>query len=116
MRPRESLDLVVFDLLLYQQGTKARKVMRRLHAKELRIATRTTSRAINRQIVLNLLRTHQPVSRAALARLTGMQRSAMGLLVNELMAQGLVREGATGEASRGRKPTLLHLDSRGRCT
>jgi len=89
--------------------------MRRLHAKELRIATRGTSRAINRQIVLNLLRTHQPVSRAALARLMGMQRSAVGLLVNELIAQGLVREGATGEASRGRKPTLLQLDSRGRC-
>ena len=89
--------------------------MRRLHPKELRIATRNTSRAINRQIVLNLLRTHQPASRAALARLTGMQRSAVGLLVNELIAQGLVREGATGEASRGRKPTLLHLDSRGRC-
>jgi N-acetylglucosamine repressor len=78
-------------------------------------ATRETSRAINRQIVLNLLRTHPPLSRAELGRLMGMQRSSMGLLVNDLMARGLVREGTTGEASRGRKPTLLHLDSRGRC-
>jgi predicted NBD/HSP70 family sugar kinase len=89
--------------------------MRRIHTKDLRIATRNTSRAINRQIVLNLLRAHQPISRAALARVMGMQRSAVGLIVHELMAQGLVREGAAGEASRGRKPTLLHLDSRGRC-
>jgi len=89
--------------------------MRRLHPRGIRIATRTTSRAINRQIVLNLLHSHQPISRAGLARLMGMQRSAVGLLVNELMAQGLVREGATGQTARGRKPTLLHLDSRGRC-
>ena len=93
----------------YQTG------MRRLHTRELRVATRKTPRAINRQIVLNLLRTHQPISRAELARLLGIQRSAVGRIVNELIDQGLVREGATGEADRGRKPTLLHLDSRGRC-
>ncbi|HEX6736635.1 MAG TPA: ROK family transcriptional regulator [Vicinamibacteria bacterium] len=89
--------------------------MRRLHTRELRVATRKTPRAINRQIVLNLLRSHQPISRAELARLLGIQRSAVGRIVNELIDQGLVREGATGAADRGRKPTLLHLDSRGRC-
>ena len=78
------------------------------------MATRSTPRAINRQIVLNLLRS-QPVSRAELARRLGIQRSPVGRIVNELISQGLVREGATGEAVRGRKPSLLHLDSRGRC-
>jgi predicted NBD/HSP70 family sugar kinase len=89
--------------------------MRRLTMRELRVATRKTPRAINRQIVLNLLRAHQPISRAELARLLGIQRSAVGRIVNELIERGLVREGATGEGGRGRKPTLLHLDSRGRC-
>ncbi|MGH9887232.1 MAG: ROK family transcriptional regulator, partial [bacterium] len=88
--------------------------MRRLDNRGLSVATRSTPRAINRQIVLNLLRS-QPVSRAELARRLGIQRSPVGRIVNELIAQGLVREGATGEAIRGRKPTLLHLDSRGRC-
>ena len=87
--------------------------MRRLHTRELRVATRKTPRAINRQIVLNLLRSHQPISRAELARRLGIQRSAVGRIVNELIDQGLVREGDTGEADRGRKPTLLHLGSRG---
>src|SRR5260221_13653668 len=87
--------------------------MRRIHTKALRIAPRNTSRAINRQIVLNLLRAHQPIARAALARVMGMQRSAVGSIVNELRPQGRVREGAAGEASRGRNPTLLHLESRG---
>ena len=88
--------------------------MRRVHAKHLKVATRQTPRAINRQIVLRLLRAHQAISRADLARLLGMQRSAAGRIVGDLIAQGLVREGAPGAADRGRKPTLLHLDSGGR--
>jgi N-acetylglucosamine repressor len=87
----------------------------RTHAKHLNVATRKTPRAINRQIVLDLLRAHQAISRADLARLLGMQRSAAGRIVSDLIAQGLVREGAPGAAHRGRKPTLLHLDSDGRC-
>jgi predicted NBD/HSP70 family sugar kinase len=89
--------------------------MRRIHPKLLKVATRETPRAINRQIVLNLLRSHQDISRADLARRLGMQRSAVGRIVNDLIAEGLVREGASGPAGRGRKPTLLHLDSAGRC-
>lgn len=89
--------------------------MRRIHPKLVEVATRETPRAINRQIVLNLLRSHQANSRADLARLLGMQRSAVGRIVNDLIAEGLVREGASGVADRGRKPTLLHLDSGGRC-
>ncbi|PYQ16314.1 MAG: hypothetical protein DMF80_05405 [Acidobacteria bacterium] len=89
--------------------------MKRLHPRHLKVATRKTPRAINREIVLNLLRSHRAVSRADLARLLGMQRSAAGRIVSDLIERGLVREGATGAADRGRKPTLLHLDSRGRC-
>jgi len=89
--------------------------MRRLHPRLLDVATRGTPRAINRQVVLNLLRAHQPVSRAELARRLGMQRGALGRIVNGLIGEGLVREGDAGVTQRGRKPTLLHLDSRGRC-
>jgi len=89
--------------------------VRRIHSRQLAVATRKTPRAINRQIVINLLRQHAAISRADLARLLGIQRSAAGRIVSDLIAEGLVREGAAGEADRGRKPTLLHLDSRGRC-
>jgi N-acetylglucosamine repressor len=81
----------------------------------MRVATRGTSRAINRRIALNLIRVHQPLSRADLARLMGIRRGAAGLLVGELIEQGVVFEGATGEARRGRKPTFLYIDSRKRC-
>lgn len=89
--------------------------MPRSHGRHVNVATRKTPGTINRRIVLDLLRAHQAISRADLARLLGMQRSAAGRIVGDLIARGLVREGAPGESDRGRKPTLLHLDSGGRC-
>jgi predicted NBD/HSP70 family sugar kinase len=89
--------------------------IRRHSARELRPATRKTPRAINQQIVLGLLRSHQEMSRAELARRLGMQRSAIGRIVAGLIAQGLVCEGKARATARGRRPTILHLDSRGRC-
>lgn len=89
--------------------------MGRLEPRNFQIATRTTSRSINRQIALNLVRSHQPISRADLARTMGTRRGVVSLLVNELIEEGLVFEGATGEARRGRKPKFLYIDTRGRC-
>jgi N-acetylglucosamine repressor len=81
----------------------------------VRMARRGTSREINRQIAVNLIRTRQPISRADLARLMGTTRGTVTVLVKELIGAGLVAEGATGEAPRGRKPTFLYLDARRRC-
>ena len=83
--------------------------MRKINTRDFHIATRTTSRDINRHIALNLIREHQPISRADLARRINMTRGVVSVLVQELMAQGLIYEGATGEAARGRKPTFLHI-------
>ena len=84
-------------------------------AGHIRMARRGTSREINRQIAVNLIRTRQPISRADLARLMGTTRGTVTVLVKELITAGLVAEGATGEAPRGRKPTFLYLDSKRRC-
>lgn len=88
--------------------------MRRINTSRFNIATRGTGRAINSQIVLNLVRAHQPISRADLARTMGVGRGAVTLLVNDLLERKLIFEGATGEAVRGRKPTFLYIDSRRR--
>ena len=79
--------------------------MRKINTRDFHVATRTTSRDINRHIALNLIREHQPISRADLARRMTMTRGVVSVLVQELIAQGLIYEGATGEAARGRKPT-----------
>lgn len=90
-----------------------KKKMRKINPKDFTLAKRGTSREINRQIVLTLISTHQPISRAELARLMDTNRANITFLVNELLEENLVREGAQGnEKVRGRKPTFLYLNSR----
>lgn len=73
-------------------------------------ASNKTPREINRALVFNLIRTRQPVSRADLARISGLQRSTVSLIVEVLIREGWVLEGATGRLPRGRHPTFLHLN------
>jgi predicted NBD/HSP70 family sugar kinase len=89
--------------------------MRRISPTSFRIARRGTTREINRQIALNLIREMQPISRAELARQMGMRRGSVSRLVDELLDGGLVFEGAKAENPRGRKPRLLHIETRRRC-
>ena len=89
-------------------------MVKRLHHEPVSVARRGTPRAINRQILLNLVRAWQPVSRADLARLMSSRRGAVSLIVNGLIAEGILFEGAKGESPRGRKPKFLYIDSRKR--
>jgi predicted NBD/HSP70 family sugar kinase len=84
--------------------------MRKFDLSNFQIANSGTARDINRRIVLNLIRQHQPVSRADLSRRTGLQRSTISGITSELVADRWVREGAVNDLPRGRKPTLLHLN------
>lgn len=74
------------------------------------IASSEAIRNVNRRIVLNLIRTRHPISRADLARVSGMQRSTISLIVEELIREDWVIEGPTGRLPRGRRPTFLHLN------
>lgn len=69
-------------------------------------------RDINRRLLLNLIRRRQPVSRAELARLSGLQRSTVSLIIEELIEERWVIEGSTGRLPRGRRPTFLRLNDR----
>jgi N-acetylglucosamine repressor len=90
--------------------------MRKINPHDFKVARRGTSREINRQIALNLIRAHQPVSRADLARLMNVRRGVASLLVSELLDEALIFEGAVGEAvGRGRRPTFLYIDAGQRC-
>ena len=84
--------------------------MRQVNLNPLRAASNETARDINRRIVLNLIRTGQPISRADLARRSGLQRSTVSLIIEELIADKWVIEGPKGRLPRGRRPTFLHLN------
>jgi predicted NBD/HSP70 family sugar kinase len=76
----------------------------------VQLASSETARRINRDIVLELVRVHQPISRADLARHSGLQRSTISQIVEQLIDEKWVCEGAVASAPRGRRPTLLELN------
>jgi predicted NBD/HSP70 family sugar kinase len=84
--------------------------MRKIDLTSFQVATSETARQINRRIALNFVRRHQPLSRADLARHSGLQRSTVSAIVDQLIDEGWVTEGAIGRAPRGRRPRLLHLN------
>jgi predicted NBD/HSP70 family sugar kinase len=84
--------------------------MRKIDLTNFQLATSETARQINRRIVLNFLRLHQPLSRADLARRSGLQRSTVSAIVDQLIEEKWVTEGAIGRARRGRRPRTLHLN------
>ena len=88
--------------------------MRKINTRSFRLATRSTAHDVNKQIVLNLVREHQPISRAELARRMGVHRSALTTMVRELVQHGIIFERGTAATARGRRPTLLHLRTSGR--
>src|SRR5213075_2558459 len=88
--------------------------VRKIDPRNFNIAGRSTAREINRRIALNLVRVHQPLSRADLARRMKTTRGTVGVLIGELMEEGLIYEGGAGAAARGRKPVFLYVRTRDR--
>ncbi|HEV2273765.1 MAG TPA: ROK family transcriptional regulator [Acidobacteriaceae bacterium] len=85
--------------------------MRRVDLKHTKLASSQTARGINRDILLEIIRTNQPISRADLSRRSGLQRSTVSQIVEQLIEERWVREGAMAHLPRGRRPTLVGLNS-----
>ena len=75
-------------------------------------ASSETAREINRDILLHAIHLHQPVSRADLARLTGLQPSTVSVIIGQLIDEGWVLAGSLGRLPRGRRPTFVTLNDR----
>jgi predicted NBD/HSP70 family sugar kinase len=84
--------------------------MRRVDLANIQTASNETTRDINRNVALNLIRVLQPISRAELARISGLQRSTISLIIEQLIHEQWVVEGARGRLPRGRRPTFLRLN------
>jgi Transcriptional regulator/sugar kinase len=74
------------------------------------LASSESARDINRDIVLELIRSRQPVARADLSRLSGLQPSTVSAIVEQLLRERWITEGAVVRRPRGRRPTLLSLN------
>lgn len=84
--------------------------MRKIDLSNFQVATSETARHINRRIALNIIRRYQPMSRAELARRSGLQRSTVSAIIEQLINEGWVTEGASPVSGRGRRPRFLHLN------
>jgi predicted NBD/HSP70 family sugar kinase len=84
--------------------------IKRVDLAYVELASSEHARDINRDIVLEIIRSKQPVSRADLARFSGLQPSTISSIVEQLIREKWVAEGAIVRRPRGRRPTLLSLN------
>jgi glucokinase-like ROK family protein len=64
---------------------------------------------LNTRKVLKLIRDNPPISRAEIARVSGLSAPTVSRIVDDLIKDGLVEEIGMGASSGGRRPTLLRF-------
>lgn len=69
---------------------------------------------INRQLILNQIRTDKRISRAALANRLQISATTVAAIVDELITEGLVEECGRSASNGGRKALLLRLNPEAR--
>ncbi len=69
-------------------------------------------KALNRRLILDLTRRWQPVSRARLSDLSGLNKSTVTSIVRDLLDEGLVQEAGTDPSTGGRPGIQLVLNPR----
>jgi N-acetylglucosamine repressor len=72
-------------------------------------ATHQETRAHNSRLVLSTIYDRGPISRADVARLTGLTRTTVSDVVGELIRDGLAREIGRGPSTGGKAPILLEV-------
>jgi Transcriptional regulator/sugar kinase len=75
-----------------------------------RIGDGSLSKAVNRALLVGLLRRRGSASRAALAKESGLTKATVSSQVAELIELGLLRETGSGPSGVGRKPVMLEVD------
>ena len=73
-------------------------------------ASRDLIRDINQSLLLNLIQSSGPISRADLARRSKLSPATVSGIVNLLVVDGLVVEKAVGDSQGGRPPIMLALN------
>jgi predicted NBD/HSP70 family sugar kinase len=93
-----------------QHAKNGARGIKRIDLAYVELASSENARDINRDIVLEIIRSQQPVARADLARSSGLQPSTISAIVEQLIEEKWVAEGAMARRPRGRPSTLLSLN------
>jgi hypothetical protein len=86
-----------------------RQGIRRIDLAYVELASSEVARDINRDVVLELIRTKQPIARADLSRCSGLQPSTVSSIVEQLLEEGSVDHRRCGGATTSRPKTDVAL-------
>jgi predicted NBD/HSP70 family sugar kinase len=89
---------------------RRRQGIRRIDLAYVELASSEVARDINRDVILELIRTKQPIARADLSRSSGLQPSTVSSIVEQLLEEKWIVEGGAERRPRGRRPTLISLN------
>lgn len=80
---------------------------------EVKTAGHDTLRLVNRRILLSLISSRQPISRAEIAKLSGLNKATVSTIINELLKESYIVENGVGKTtpSGGKPPTPLLINS-----
>lgn len=72
-----------------------------------------TARAMNRRLILNLLREEGALSRAEIANVIGLSAATVTIAVGDLIEEGLLIEGPPSKGATGRRPIPVEINYAG---
>ncbi len=78
-------------------------------------ADQTWVRKMNRSLILAIFRTQKTLSRANIAKMTGLNPSTVSSIIGELIEENLIRETDLIQNGTGRPGRLLELNPKGGC-
>jgi predicted NBD/HSP70 family sugar kinase len=92
-------------------------MMKKIGFKGLRPANHGVLRDINEVMVLNIIRERQPISRIAIAGLTGLEPGTVSRILQRFGSSGLISEAGSGPSTPmgGRKPRYVTLNAAKHC-
>jgi len=87
---------------------------RKPNLSNVRVAGHDTLRAVNRRILLNIVSERQPISRADIAKLSGLNKATVSTIAGELLRDKFVVEEGSGKTTPigGKPPTPLRINER----
>jgi N-acetylglucosamine repressor len=77
-------------------------------------ATNQQTRRFNQQLVLRTIYDRSPISRAEVARTTGLTRTTVSDVVEQLLGNGLAEEVGRGQSTGGKAPIMLRVPDEAR--
>ncbi|MGE5499745.1 MAG: ROK family protein, partial [Syntrophothermus sp.] len=80
-----------------------------MNAENLITGNARVVRSINRALIINLIRTRQPISRIEISRHTGLNKSTVSSIVSDLLHEELICEKVKTDQTVGRNPVDLYL-------